>query len=374
MSAPPIVRAWSTAREPEVLVRELVLQLAQSGVSPAGLFLFRGTGYEDEALGRALREAFSCPVASCTTAGEILDDYLDHGAVAVAFSSRHFAIRQLAIPDLRGFDFRRLPGMARACLDAPALPGARAFGVLLVDGLSVSEESLVGQIYSAFQGMPLIGGSAGDGLQFARTRVYCDGTYRENAATFTVVESLLPFEIFRVQHFTPSQQDLVITRSDPHRRIVYEIDGAPAAAQLARLLGLRVEELNPQTFSKHPMMLQIGEDWYVRSIQKVNPDGSLSFFCAIDDGLPLTVASGVGLVDTLAREVDRIEHEFKRVHLTLGVDCILRRLEIEEKGLRAEVSPLLQRLRFAGFSSYGEQIRSLHVNQTLTAVTIGERC
>jgi hypothetical protein len=246
--------------------------------------------------------------------------------------------------------------------------------VLLVDGLSISEESLVGQLYRSFRGMPLIGGSAGDNLQFKQTRVYCQGSYLENAATFTVVESLLPFDVFRVQHFKPSEQDLVITSSDPQSRVVYEIDGAPAASQMASLLGLSVDQLNPQTFSKHPMMLQIGEEWYVRSIQKVNPDGSLSFFCAIDDGLPLTVASGVGLVETLRREVERIEADFKRVHLTLGVDCILRRLEIEEKGLHSQVCPLLGRLRFAGFSSYGEQIRSLHVNQTLTAVTIGEKC
>ena len=356
------------------MVDELRQQFANLDGPPAGIVLFRAPAYEDQRLASALRHAFACPVASCTTAGEIFDSYGRGAAVGLALSARHFAFHQLEMPELTGYDFQQLPALAQAILEQPTLPGASRFGLLLVDGLSGMEESLVGQIHRAFLGIPLIGGSAGDNLDFAHTRVLCSGQYRENAATFTVVESLLPFETLRIQHFVPSSQDLVITRSDPSKRVVYEIDGAPAARQLASQLQLRVEDLNPQIFSKHPMMLQIGEEWYVRSVQKVNDDGSLSFFCAIDDGLPLTLASGVGLVETLKQAVERIEENFSRVHLTVGVDCVLRRLEVEEKNLGPSVGPLLQRLSFCGFSGYGEQFQSLHVNQTLTAVVLGEKC
>ena len=372
MIVKPLIRAHSTATEPERLIAQLLEQFAPLSSGVAGIFLFRQPCLDDDRLSKALAGAFQCPVASCTTAGEILDGYLEGSSVAIAFSSECFAFHQVSIPDLSSYDFRELQAEANRILEQPVLREASRFGVLLVDGLSASEETLVGQIYQAFR-LPLIGGSAGDDLRFERTRVLCDGHYREGAATFTVVESLLPFDIFRVQHFEPSAQDLVITQSDPVQRIVSEIDGAPAARPLASLLGLKVEELTPQAFSKHPMMLQIGEDWYVRSIQKVNSDGSLSFFCAIDDGLPLTIASGVGLVETLAQETERIKREFSRVYLTLGIDCVLRRLEVQEKGLEGEVGSLFQRLKFAGFNSYGEQVHSLHVNQTLTAVVLGEK-
>lgn len=372
MSCKPIVRAWSDEREPKALVEQLNAQFASLSARPAGIILFRAPEYDDVGLAHSLRAHFDCPIASCTTAGEILDDYRTGSAVAIGFSSEYFAFRQLAIEDLKNCDYRQLPALARDILQAPVWPGSKRFGLLLVDGLSIREEALVGQLYQAFGGLPLLGGSAGDNLLFQQTRVYCNGSYRENAATFTVVESLLPFETLRIQHFEPSGQDLVITRSDSARRIVYEIDGAPAARQLARLLGIKEGELTPQVFSKYPMMLQIGPEWYVRSVQKVNADGSLSFYCAIDDGLPLTVAAGVGLVETPAREVNRIEAKYSRVHLTLGVDCVLRRLEIEEKSLNSQVNPLLKRLQFAGFSSYGEQFQALHVNQTLTAVVVGD--
>lgn len=372
MFVSPLLRARSAQVEPSALVEDLASQFAALTSEPAGIFLFRSPLLDDVGLSRALKRRFQCPIASCTTAGEIDDEYRIGSSVAVAFSSDYFAFRQLSIPDLESHDFRRLPREASELLERPGLPSASRFGVLLVDGLSGCEESLVGQLQRAFR-IPLIGGSAGDDLRFGRTRVFCDGQYRERAATFTVVESLLPFEIFRVQHFQPSSRDLVITRSEPLNRVVYEIDGAPAARQLACILGMDVAELTPQIFSRHPMMLQIGDEWYVRSIQKVNEDGSLSFFCAIDDGLPLTIASGVGLVETLEQRVRQMERDFSRIHLTLGVDCILRRLEVEEKMLNLPVGNLLKRLNFLGFSGYGEQIHSLHVNQTLTAVVLGEK-
>ena len=49
-------------------------------------------------------------------------------------------------------------------------------------------------------------------------------------------------------------------------------------------------------------LLRLGGKHYVRSIQKVNDDGSLSFFCAIDEGLVLRVASGENLVENLSEE------------------------------------------------------------------------
>ena len=86
---------------------------------------------------------------------------------------------------------------------------------------------------------------------------------------------------------------LVITEADPQNRRVIEIDSEPAAQAYANILGLKTEDLNPMAFSKYPVILQIGGKHYVRSIQKVNEDGSLSFYCAIDNGLVLTLAKGI---------------------------------------------------------------------------------
>jgi hypothetical protein len=60
----------------------------------------------------------------------------------------------------------------------------------------------------------------------------------------------------------------------------------------------------------------------------------------------------------------------RRPEAIIGCDCILRRLEAEHtQGLRA-LSRLMAQHRVVGFSTYGEQFHSVHVNQTFTGVAI----
>ena len=72
---------------------------------------------------------------------------------------------------------------------------------------------------------------------------------------------------------------------------------------------------------------------YVRSIQKANPDGSLTFFCAIEEGLVLRGARGVDLVGNLEEAFAGIQAAIGQPQLVVGCDCILRKLEMTERGL-----------------------------------------
>ncbi len=56
--------------------------------------------------------------------------------------------------------------------------------------------------------------------------------------------------------------------------------------------------------------------------------------------------------------------------IILAADCVLRRKEAEERQLVGAISSLLSRHGVVGFSTYGEQVNGLHVNQTLTGVAI----
>ena len=57
-----------------------------------------------------------------------------------------------------------------------------------------------------------------------------------------------------------------------------------------------------------------------------------------------------------------------RPEAILACDCVLRRMEAEEKQLTGRVSALLRAHRVVGFSTYGEQLNAMHVNQTMTGV------
>ena len=176
---------------------------------------------------------------------------------------------------------------------------------------------------------------------------------------------------FKTQHFEPSDTMIVITGADPVKRIITEINGETAALEYARLLGLGLDQLNPTVFSKNPFLLRIGGEWYVRSIQKANADNSLSMFSAIEEGLVLTIGKGVDIIRNFMDQMALFETRIPRNHFFILCDCILRKLELNNFGVIGEINRLLGSFNAIGFSTYGEQFDSIHVNQTLTGVVIG---
>lgn len=368
-------RGASSAADPHAAVAELAAEIEQE--QTAGVIFFCSDAYDPLDLAEALNARFSCPVVGCTSAGEIGEHYTTGGIVGISFGQEDFRLHPVVISDLLALDSEGAQSLAQDLHGrlemASGLDSREIFALALLDGLSVQEESVTAFLSAALEDVPLIGGSAGDNLHFKETRVFAEGRFHTGAGVLTLVETRLPFRTFQLQHFEPSEKDLVITEADPAIRRVTEIDGGPAAEEYAALLGMEIDDLAPQIFSRYPLMLQIGDEWYVRSIQKVNPDGSLDFFCAIEEGLPLTIARGVGFVETLQAKADELRAELGEIQCTLGCDCILRRLEIQETGLTGAVEEVLAPLNFTGFSTFGEQFGAIHVNQTLTGVALGTR-
>jgi hypothetical protein len=154
---------------------------------------------------------------------------------------------------------------------------------------------------------------------------------------------------------------------------VFELNAEPAALEYARSVGVEPSSLAPMSFAAHPVIVRIGGDYYCRSIQRVNPDNSLSFFCAIDDGVVLTVAEPKDMVKSMAAELERLDAAIGGVDLVLGFECVLRRLDAENRQVKHMISDLYQRYHVAGFHTYGEQFNAMHLNQTFTGVAIGHQ-
>lgn len=376
MSALTVKRGSTRRPDPRQAVDELRSVIGQKNANL--ILLFISSTYDLAALEEALRGAFDCPVVGCTTSGEIASDsgYLTGSLVGVSLASPNLFVHPKLIAPLSAFGLTEGENLASALRGELKL-GAdfdprQMFSLLLVDGLSMLEEQLVATLHKTLSGLPLCGGSAGDDLSFARTHVYFDGCFHTDAAILMLFETTLPFVLFQTQHFEPTETRLVITASDCATRTVSEINGGPAAEEYARSVGLDLAELSPQIFAAHPVMLKIDGEYYVRSIQKVNLDGSLTFFCAIDDGLVLTVGRGKELVESLAETIARLRRQLPTLKLIVGYDCILRRLELEQKNLTEAAARVLQEVDFVGFSTYGEQVNGIHVNQTLTGVALGD--
>jgi hypothetical protein len=317
-------------------------------------------------------------VVGSTTAGEIGPlGYLDHSLTGASFPASSFTVAHGRIDALQEFDAHRAKpfgqDLIRRLEDAePRATADNTFALLLIDGLSVREEPVARALQSCLAELPLVGGSAGDGLAFAETRVYCDGAFRTDSAVVVLVTTELPFRVFKTQHFVPSDQRVVVTSADAEHRIIRELDGWPAVEGYARMLDETGETLDPMRFAQRPVVVLIDGANYVRSIQKANDDGSLTLFCAIEEGVVLRAAIGVDLVENLTDSLAGIRAEIGPPQLVIGYDCILRKLEMTQRGLVESVEAVMHANNVVGFSTYGEQYLGVHVNQTLTGVAIGE--
>jgi len=380
MPKAPLLRGGSQASDP----REAVAQLhgVIGGPRTAFAVIFFSPQYDANAIAAAARERFGdTPVFGCTTAGEITPfGYISGGLCGIGFPADEFAVTSVLFEDLTNFEVastlektrQAVADQARVAASAfPDAAGTKFFALLLVDGLSVREEQLVSAIANALGDIPLVGGSAGDDMNFRRTWILHGGRCVPNAASLLLVTARRRFFAFKTEHFLNTDKKMVVTGAKPAERTVTELNAEPAAREYARVIGVDGERLTPMTFAAHPVLVRVGGQYHVRAIQKVNPDDSLTFFCAIDEGLVLTVAKSVDIVHDLEELFEQIRRELGKPDLIIGCDCVLRNLEIEQRQLKQTVSELFVRNGVIGFCTYGEQFNSMHVSQTFTGIAIG---
>lgn len=367
-------RGASQSADPATAVREL--HEAIGNPDAALVLVFCSATYDLAALAIELRSRFGdAPIVGCTTAGEIGPaGYLQGSLSGVSIAGPGFHARSVRVDGLSRADVMAGDAAAHrvaAALRAAGHPaaGRDVFAFLLADGMSMREELLVSGIYRTL-GVPMAGGSAADGVRFGKTFIFHEGEFRTDCAVLTLVHSKYPFVAFKAEHFVPSSERMIVTGADPPRRLVTEINGEPAAQEYARLIGLGVEELTPTVFATHPVVVKVGGTPYVRSIQQVSENGSLTFYCAIDEGIVLTVARSVDLVRNLEEAFAKVEATVGPPALVLGFDCILRSLEADTQNLKGRIGEVMAQHNVVGFATYGEQFSGMHVNHTFTALAL----
>lgn len=370
--------AQSSLDDPRQAVRELHAALWQERLEL--VLLFCSARHELDAVADEVDRLFgSTPVIGCTTAGEIGPAGFSKRSISgVSFSAEDCTAVIGSIDSLQDLTVEHGTAFVQELLQRLESRVAdvgphNTFGFMLIDGLSAREELTAHMLQQALGAIATCGGSAGDALRFRRTHVFHNGRFRSDTAALAIVNTRLPFRVFKTQHFVRRSERLVVTGADAAQRIVTEINGWPAAHEYARAVGANFDELNPARFAASPVVVRIDGNDYVRAIQSVGPDGSLKFYCAIDEGLVLRAAEGVDLVANLEDTLSRVRDEIGPPQLLIACDCILRNLEIEQRGLRARVDEIMRRHHAVGFATYGEQFAGVHVNQTLTGIAIGER-
>lgn len=341
------------------------------------LVFFSSARFAPHTVTKAL--AATCPglrYAACSTAGEITRNGISEGnLIVILFPADRFRIAGHRIRDIRRAGMERIVaqvGEAKRQFVGPAAArSAHTFALCLIDGLSFAEESVTAALHWGLDDIPLLGGSAGDDMRFGETTLILDGEPASDAALLVLVETQVPFHIFKTDNFVPTPDKLVVTRSDPDRRIVHEFNAAPAAQEYARVIGMDPQSLSPMSFASHPLVVRVGGEYYCRSVQKMNRDGSLSFFCAIDDGIVMTVAEPAGMTRTTRAAFDAVRERVGGIDFVLGFDCVLRRIDARNRQVTHRIAAIYRENKVIGFNTYGEQYLSMHLNQTFTGIAFG---
>ncbi|WP_244491938.1 FIST N-terminal domain-containing protein [Methylobacterium sp. Leaf361] len=374
--------AWTDAAGPADAAAEVARAVGDTALSQVVAFF--SADYDAEILARALETRFpGVPVAGCSMSGGIAPaGGLDRGLVVIAFPAERFRIVSTVLDAIDHLDVERTASAVRAlrrtldpldrCRDVDAAGTGHRFALSLIDGLANAEETVVSAIAWALDGIPIVGGSAGDDLRFRDAVMLHGGKIHRKAAVLVLVETDFSVEIFKSDNFEPTRTKFVVTASDGERRTVHELNAEPAAREYAMAIGLDPEGLSPMSFAAYPLAVKVGGEYFCRSIRRMNEDGSLSFFCAVDEGVVLTLAKPRDIVASTRAELARLDAVLGGVDLIIGFECVLRRLDAESRQVRHGIADLYRRYNVVGFETFGEQYRAMHLNQTFTGIAIGK--
>jgi hypothetical protein len=249
----------------------------------------------------------------------------------------------------------------------------RYVGILLVDGLCLGERIVHELTMERGLLMPIIGGAAADELAFKRTLVACDERVSADGALLLALKLRAPFYYDHFVHYRPGQASCVVTKAEPERRVVWEIDGRPAAGRYAELLGLRsAADLKHTHFARNPLGVVIGDTVYARSPNAVVDGTGLQFYCFIEAGTKVSVLKQGDIIANAREAMDKASRALPGgVRGALLFNCVLRDLEMKEDGKVAAFNSAFGGMPFIGFNTYGEELFTHH-NQTLTALFFGE--
>ena len=370
--------AHSCAENAQDAAREFHRAVYQDNM--ALVVFFCSPAYDSDALADEMYRLFrGVQVVGCTTAGEIGPaGYRDFSLSGVSFSSADFTAASGCLENLQEFETSRGHALVNSLLrelDNRLFPqstaNANCVALQLIDGLSLREEAVSRALQSALGRIPLAGGSAADGLDKKKCRVYFDGRFLDDVSVLILLASRVPLTVFRTHNLEPMRERMVVTEADPARRTVQELNGRPAAEELTRVLDRDLEGSDLWHLLDRAIIVLVNDESYVLTLNAINPDQSLTLFCAVDKGTVLRVARSAGLLPKLERLFADIHANVGPPQCVLGFDCLHRKLAILSSPEREDINDLMLDNRTTGFCTYGEQYRGQHMNQTFVGVAFG---
>lgn len=294
-------------------------------------------------------------VVLCSTAGE----YTSSGYADGVISGFEYEYSNGEIVEIKYPPIKSVQELKEAYTNVKN--NKNSFMFLLCDGLSNMEETILSTFYFMEPSFKIIGGSAGDNLQFKETFIFIGSRRVMNVAIF--INSNRRISIMKENIYTKTGKTLLVTDSDVINRTVKTFNYKPAATEYANVLGISEQDL-PKHFMNHPLGKAYEDDIFIASPMKVNNDKSITFYCELMDNTYVHVLKPEDSITVLRRTLQSVP--FKPSFI-FSINCILRSLKFIEENTWKDFDK--EFLRFCsnttGFISYGEQYYKNHSNQTM---------
>ncbi|GHU26531.1 hypothetical protein FACS1894172_17210 [Spirochaetia bacterium] len=334
--------------------------------------------FESSAPQKALKHAF--PDAVCagmsSVGGYSPAGALDKGIVAMSFSedevTKAFVFSSTDVKANPLQAARSIIENINRTISRQIDDPGKYLGIIFVDGLCLAEIIMKELTLNKSLNFPIVGGAAADELAFVKTLVGAEENLFANGLVVLVLKMRIPFICGHYVHFSPLPESFIVTRSDSDRRILWELDGLPAAEVYAKAIGLSsVNQLSTDMFAKHPLGVVFGNDIYVRDVSSVVDDGKgLVFFCDIQAGTQVHLLKHGDMLAHTRKLLQDTEQYLPNMEGAILFNCVFRLLELQELGKNEEYCKLFNPLQFIGCNTFGEEL-FMHHNQTLTAVFFG---
>lgn len=358
--------AYSTRRDAQDALRDLRQQT--TAAAPAMVVYFAAAAFEPNEISRRMQQLFpGVPMFGCSSAGEIVsgkmlknsivmmlfdDDVIDDVCVEV--------IEQISTAPRVADALKRFEAYYQTPI--AEMSYQEYVGIILIDGLSLAEETVMEKLGDATN-ITFIGGAAADNMQFQATYVYANGRAYADAALLALIKPLVRFDVIKTQSFCPRANTLMATKVNEATREVVEFNQKPAVQAYAEALNIAPEQA-AAAFFESPLGLMIGNEPYVRSPQKIVGD-RIRFFCRIKEGMELRPLESMDIIEDTRRAVASKQAEMGGISGLIDFHCVQRMLELEQKGLTEAYGKLFADIPTIGFCTYGEEYIG-HINQTST--------
>ena len=242
------------------------------------------------------------------------------------------------------------------------------------------EEQLVSTLNAVLDKyhIPLMGTTVFEGFETygVALRVAYNGKLYKDACIYAVIKCLRGTARIYYENIFQRMGGRVwqVTKADPATSVLMELNGRPAADVYCEVMHISSYDEIPNMTIRYPLGRIIGDRYYVMSVGKVFPDGSMYCNKRINPNDALCFLNFRAFRDIARETVALVKKENPHIDFLLTGDCCHRYLLYnQENFLDTHVKNLHSLGSHVGNICGGEQYHHQHINQSLVLAVFSSK-